>query len=289
MKIIYFDIDGTLRDENTGVSEKTKYVIKECKRNGIKTIICTGRNPGSVQKDILELELDGGIYSGGCLVEFENRQIQNIAFPMIFVKEIIDMQEQQETVGKNQNGLAIETGKMVYMNRKASELYNELFREKTKEFSETDRKRIKEKNHFLYEDNIKKFDPEGEKAYKICFTGKQEELEKWKKELEGRCSVVQFIPFGKEWLLECTPEDCDKGQAVKRLNEFLGIEKKDSMSFGDGENDIPLLLATGTGIAMKNGSGKLKEIATGICDSVQNDGIYYEMANRRLIQYLKMM
>lgn len=285
MKIIYFDIDGTLRDENTGVSEKIKYVIKECKRNGIKTIVCTGRNPGSVQKDVLELELDGGIYSGGCLVEFENRQIQNTAFPTRLVKEMIEKQNSQKVDDQNQNGFVIETEKMVYMNREASEIYNELFQEKTKNLSETERKRIKEKNHFLYEDNIKEFCLEGEKVYKICFTGKQEELKRWKKDLEEKCSIVQFIPFGKEWLLECIPESCDKGQAVRRLNEILGIEKKDSMSFGDGENDIPLLLATGTGIAMQNGSEKLKEVAAGICDSVQNDGIYYEMINRRLIQH----
>ena len=31
------------------------------------------------------------------------------------------------------------------------------------------------------------------------------------------------------------------------------------MSFGDGENDAELLLATGTGVAMENGSAELKK------------------------------
>ena len=44
VKMIYFDIDGTLREENSEITEKTKYAIRECKRQGILTCICTGRN-----------------------------------------------------------------------------------------------------------------------------------------------------------------------------------------------------------------------------------------------------
>ena len=62
----------------------------------------------------------------------------------------------------------------------------------------------------------------------------------------------------KNGFWKCLPTGCNKGNAVRYLNQQLGIEKAESMSFGDGENDAELLLATGTGIAMENGSAELK-------------------------------
>ena len=56
------------------------------------------------------------------------------------------------------------------------------------------------------------------------------------------------------------------------------------MSFGDGENDAELLLATGLGIAMENGSAELKKIADAVCGTVQEDGIYKELVNREIIK-----
>ena len=51
----------------------------------------------------------------------------------------------------------------------------------------------------------------------------------------------------------------------------------------DGENDIDMLLSVGKGIAMGNASEKVKEIATDICESVTDDGIYYYLKSQKLI------
>ena len=279
MKIIYFDIDGTLRDENTGVSEKTKYAIAECRKNGIKTVICTGRNPGSVQQDVLELDMDGGIYSSGCLIEFQKQSLQKVAFSEKLIQKIIEEQKQQK-----EQGLVIETEKQVYMNQKASEIYMELFIQKTGGLTEAEREEIKRKNHFLYENNMESFHLKCEKVYKICFTGNETALLERQEEMKEKSDIVQLIPFGKEWLLECAPKRCNKGTAVSQLNHFLGIEKEESMSFGDGKNDMELLLATGTGIAMQDGCEDLKKVAATVCGTVQKDGIYYELVKRKLIK-----
>lgn len=277
-KIIYFDIDGTLRDENLGISEKTKYMINECKRQGIKTIICTGRNPGSIQQDVLDLNMDGAIYSGGCYIKFQDKVIKKTCLSKHFIKEISD---------KNIFGIAIETEQNVYMNQNAATIYQKLFLKKTKNKNEQEREKIKKINRFLYQNNINEFDLQKEEIYKICLIDKRKILEQLQEDLEDKCSVVQLIPFEKKWLLECVPLHCDKGAAVKLLNNFLGIKKEESMGFGDGDNDIELLGATGTGIAMKESSKKLLHIADAVCDSVRVDGIYKECVNRKLIKEKK--
>ena len=253
-------------------------MINECKKQDIKTIICTGRNPGSIQQDIWDLDMDGAVYSGGCSIRYQDKWIQKTVIPKEAVTKIFN---------KEIFGIAVETQMNVYMNESAAKIYQNLFLEKTKGIDETKRKKIKTENKFLYENNIKEFDPEKEDVYKICLIDHKEKLEQIQEEMKQICSIAQLIPFADRWMLECIPSGCDKGKAIKVLNDYLGIETKESMAFGDGENDIKMLKAAGVGIAMKNGSKKLLEKADVICDSVQQDGIYKELVKRELIKEKK--
>lgn len=185
---------------------------------------------------------------------------------------------------KEQVGLVLETQKNVYMDQRAAEIYQQLFKEKTKECTEEERERIKRKNKYLYKDNMTEYDLNPEKAHKICIVGSRDLINEIRPQIESGCEIVQSVPFGRNWLLECLPAGCNKGNAVRYLNRKLGIKKSASMSFGDGENDAELLLATGTGIAMENGSAELKKIADGVCGTVQEDGIYKELVNRKIIK-----
>lgn len=253
-------------------------MINECKKQSIKTMICTGRNQGSIQQDILNLDMDGAIYSGGSHIIFQDKLIKKTVIPKKVIKKIFD---------KTIFGIVIETKMNVYMDGSAAKIYQDLFLEKTKGFNETKRENIKIKNKFLYENNINDFDIEKEDVYKICFVDHKEKLKQLQEEMKQVCNVVQLIPFADMWMLECIPSGCDKGKAIRILNEYLGIKTKESMAFGDGENDIEMLQAAGTGIAMENGSKKLLEKADIICDSVKQDGIYKELIKRKLIKEKK--
>ena len=56
-----------------------------------------------------------------------------------------------------------------------------------------------------------------------------------------------------------------------------------ALAFGDGNNDIEMLEAVGTGVAMANASDRLKSVATDICGHVANDGIYHYCLEKGLI------
>ena len=55
------------------------------------------------------------------------------------------------------------------------------------------------------------------------------------------------------------------------------------MAFGDGNNDIEMLEAVGTGVAMGNASAQLQSIADALCGPVAQDGIYAFCLERGLI------
>ena len=74
--------------------------------------------------------------------------------------------------------------------------------------------------------------------------------------------------------MDIIPKTGGKGAAIGKILECYHFAKEEAMAFGDGNNDMEMLQAVGKGIAMKNASPELKELADEICDDVANDGIY---------------
>lgn len=56
---------------------------------------------------------------------------------------------------------------------------------------------------------------------------------------------------------------------MEKVLEFYGIDKADSIAFGDGNNDIEMFGAVGTGVAMANASDRLKAVAANTCRDVK--------------------
>lgn len=65
--------------------------------------------------------------------------------------------------------------------------------------------------------------------------------------------------------------------------EYYHLDRSQAMAFGDGNSDIEMLEAVGTGVAMANGSDDLKAVADEICGDVTEDGIYHYCLQKGLI------
>ncbi len=61
--------------------------------------------------------------------------------------------------------------------------------------------------------------------------------------------------------IEFMPTGVDKGFAVRRICQELGIDSRQVMAFGDQTNDIPMLLAAGVPVAMENAEDSVKAVA----------------------------
>ena len=69
-KAIFFDIDGTLWDEQSRMPESACRAIREMKAAGHAVLICSGRSMGYIFDERLKaLEFDGCVSSAGAMVE----------------------------------------------------------------------------------------------------------------------------------------------------------------------------------------------------------------------------
>lgn len=75
----------------------------------------------------------------------------------------------------------------------------------------------------------------------------------------------------------------NKGKAVERLCEFLGISRADTIAVGDSMNDLEMIQTAEIGICMANGSPSLQKIADMVCPSVAEDGLYRAFEKLQLI------
>lgn len=84
------------------------------------------------------------------------------------------------------------------------------------------------------------------------------------------CVYSTDIYSGEQWL-EIMPKKATKSNAVLQLKKLLNCDK--IVAFGDGVNDMDMFAAADECYAVSNAVDDLKEKATGIIDSNDNDGV----------------
>lgn len=82
---------------------------------------------------------------------------------------------------------------------------------------------------------------------------------------------------------DITPANGNKGVGVRKILDYYHLDKENAIAFGDGTNDIEMLEAVGTGVAMGNATDDVKTVADAICGHVAEDGIYHYCKEQGLI------
>lgn len=83
------------------------------------------------------------------------------------------------------------------------------------------------------------------------------------------CECSRWYPA----FMDITRKGVNKGLAVNDISAFLGISIAETMAIGDGDNDVPMLIAAGIGIAMGNSTDDVKSKADDVTDDIDNDGL----------------
>lgn len=268
-EIIFFDIDGTLRDEELGIPESVTKAFVQCRERGCKLVICTGRSMGTIQEDVLALGADGYITGGGTRIQYGNIVIKDTAFSSDKIRSALD-----GLIGRAHTGFTMESQETVFMNGYgARQLINRNQKIGKQERGEK----------IIYQDNIKSLKAGENRIHKICLWGYEEDYRFLESHLNDEIQLVQSFVWDKCQYYEVVPQGCHKGAAVWKLCDYLNIPLKHSMSFGDGKNDIEMLSVTGISVAMENGDRELFPYADLICREPMKDGIYLALVEAGVI------
>jgi Cof subfamily protein (haloacid dehalogenase superfamily) len=86
---------------------------------------------------------------------------------------------------------------------------------------------------------------------------------------DGRLYISKSLPH----FLEFAHPDVTKGSGLEFLAGLLGFTREETVSFGDGENDVELLEWAGYAIAVANAHPKVLAVADYVCPSVEEEGV----------------
>ena len=91
-------------------------------------------------------------------------------------------------------------------------------------------------------------------------------------ELEGQYEAIA-VSTSVENNVEINNAHANKGEALLKLAEYLGIGQSETAAFGDGLNDLSMIVAAGAGIAMENAHPDVKAKANFLTASCDADGV----------------
>lgn len=259
IKIIFFDVDGTLlRMGEKNLSEKTLYALKALKKKGILLCMATGRSyPEIPHFDGVDFDILS-TFNGSYIVRDEDIIYKN---PL----NNTDKNMLLQNLKKMNRAIAISNENIIIANGTDPDL----------------------EQYFLF-GNVEltisdKFDEisKGE-IYQVMCSGTCDEYDTI---LKG-CRNSQITAWWDK-AVDIIPLNGGKGNAVNVILSYYGLAKEEALAFGDGENDIEMLEAVGTGVAMGNAKDNVKTKANAICKSVEEDGIYYYCVENNLIESIE--
>lgn len=262
IRMIAFDLDGTLLDSEKQITEYTKEVLKQAAGRGIEIVPSTGRPFKGVPKDVLNLPgVRYAVTSNGArMIEVKSGEtVDSMLLSFENAKEILDIFREYDTIRDvfyDGRGYT-ERKKTVHIERyMVKPVMAEYFRASRIAVDDIDELFLKEnravdKVHALFADL-------GER---------QEAFERLRNlpAAEPSSSVKNNI--------EVNAAGVHKGIGLKRLGDMLGIRTDEILAFGDGLNDIRMLRTAGIGVAMENASQEVKEAADDTAFSNDRDGV----------------
>ncbi|GAA4185921.1 Cof-type HAD-IIB family hydrolase [Sphingobacterium ginsenosidimutans] len=250
IKAIFFDIDGTLLSFKTHqVPDSTQQAFQLLKEKNIKVFVSTGRSFNQLGH-IRYLDFDGFItFNGGYCVTKDEQVIYKNNIAQKDIRSLIDY-------AKHHPELTFS-----FMSEKEISL-NQVTPEVLQMYQQVNVKTPPIRN---YEDN---FDLESVMQINV-FINPEEEAEFMENIMPNSVASRWTSVFA-----DVNPMGQSKKVGIDVFLEHFGIELSETMSFGDGGNDITMLAHTQVGIAMGNANPEVKEIADYITDDVDNNGIW---------------
>ena len=261
VKIVVFDLDGTLYDSHKHIDKDTVHKIIELEQKGIVVGIVTGRFYEELDEVIEKLKLreyNGFVASSNGLEihDFLDGEIK--CFTRLSkdeVKELIEEAKKHHMIS------------YVWQNGRYS-MFDISFMNGLKKLASV----IPFNVHYiraLRETEFEKSISLEVPLYdKVCFAGLP--ILKLKKSILKQHLEYRFYDVGRLGTELCK-KDVGKLEAI----QFICRKKNTSidcvMAFGDNGNDVDLLASCGYGVAMKNGSAQAKKAAKYISDYANNE------------------
>lgn len=266
IKMVVMDIDGTLIGSSKRISELTKKVLKEAAEHDIQLVIASGRPLQAIPEMLLQLP---GM--AGCITSNGSSIFSLPAKERIFARDLEPSQvmEIMECYKKAQSLARIPLEVFIAGQAYASASYvktPEAFGAKAKEGDYVKSTRMPVENII---DHVMAHQTEIEGLnFIIADPMIKQEVRRW---LAAIPEI--YLTSSASRYIEISHGSVCKWHAICHLADAKGINIEEIATFGDGENDLEMVMHAGFGVAMGNAVPELKAAADYIAPDCEQDGV----------------
>ena len=247
IKIIFFDIDDTLRNSKTGFVPSTiPTIFKQLREKGILTGIATGRGIFGVVPEIKALKPDFFVTLNGAYIEDKKG---NVIYSNKIAKDKVEEYiTWTKEVGIDYGLVGSQAAKLSRRTEMISQAIDPIYPDL-------------------------EVDPD--------FYQKEDIYQMWTFEEQGDdlvlpeslASTLRLVRW-HEHSSDVVPISGSKAAGVVKVVDQLGLKSENVMVFGDGLNDLELFDYAGISVAMGVSHEKIKEKADYITKTLEEDGIF---------------
>ncbi len=257
-RMIATDLDDTLLDEKSKISARNKDAIRRAVHAGVRFVIATGRMFKTSVNYLKDLELD----EDSPLINYHGALVKKAKSREIILHRPIEID--------------IATAVIAEAERKDCHISlfvgDELFIREENEYSRYYQamahiglQAVGDLGVFL------KGNGTGPTKISIIrWDGTLDHIESGLRESFGnKLSILQSRPY----FLEITDQKATKGQTLGWLAEKEGIKAEEVIAFGDGHNDLDMVVYAGLGVAVANARPEVIKAADLVTSSNNDDGV----------------
>lgn len=269
IKLIALDMDGTLYNSQSEISEKDIDALKKAGNAGVAVAVATGRAYSELPVEMLcELGVRYAITGNGSGV-YRLPEKECIFADCLDTEVLLQILEELKQLDVYYD-VYIEG--LVYCPKSACHNIRKMdMPEVLHQYIEQTRIVVDDLGQFVKE-NGKKVE-KSTINFALLPDGTYLDRENTA-QLLSRYPQVQYLCGGYH-NLEFTRAGVTKGSGLKFLAEQLGVSLENVMACGDSENDIFMLEAAGVGVAMANAEEEVKASADFITRSNDENGVAY--------------
>lgn len=263
IRLIALDLDGTLLNSDKQLSEDNAAVLREAAGEGIEIVPATGRFYRGMPDIIRDLPfVNYAICINGAEV-YDVREQKTVCGSEIPYEKAVSVMERLDRID------------VIY------DCYQDGWGWMTKEFYEKADKYAANIHSLKMIRNLRTPVPDLKTCLKERAKGVQK-IQIFFKDMELRSEMLEKLPVEFPDLvvttsivnnIEINSRQATKGNALKKLAEYLEIPIAETVAFGDDTNDISMLKTAGTGVAMGNSDETVRQAADFITDGCDDDGV----------------
>lgn len=264
VKLLVFDMDGTLLNSEKKITKNTELKLIEMQKKGTRIVLASGRSKNRLSEYAEQLQLDK---YGGFIIEANGAGIYDFEKQKHIVLRRMHIEEAEEVFAYLRKEFP--KVEILVMGEKNAFVALPKGKKESGYLNTGNMESLKNRDTF-YIQQIKDIT---EEINKVCVFDKSEVIEEIKDTLhvfKDKYWYGRTLPI---WL-EIGPKEVTKGNGLLRIIERLNIQKEDVYAFGDGENDLSMLTLV-NGVAMENAIDTVKAACkyhTGSCD---DEGVLY--------------